>query len=255
MNTLTTATPLGTYLVRLADDNVVLGQRLGEYISHAPELEEDLAIANTGLDHIGIARHLYTLAGSVEGDGRTEDDFAMTRSERAFTNALLVEQPNTDFGYLTVRQFFFDAYQVPLWRRLAASPNDGLAGIAGKGLKEATYHLRRSSSWIVRLGDGTPESHARVQGSIDRLWRFTAELCTSDDVERELADEGITPLSSDLRGDWERTVDAVLEEATLARPADTYQAGTGRFGVHTEYLGHLLADMQWMQRSHPGLTW
>jgi ring-1,2-phenylacetyl-CoA epoxidase subunit PaaC len=255
VNTVTTSTALGTYLVRLADDNLVMGQRLGEYISHAPELEEDLAIANTGLDHVGMARHLYTLAGEVEGDGRSEDDFAMFRSEREFTNVLLVEQPNVDFGYLTTRQFFFDAYQVPLWLRLSGSTHDQLAGIAAKGLKEATYHLRRSSSWMIRLGDGTAESHRRVQESIDGLWRFTAELCATDDVEAELADAGVAPRSSDLRTDWERTVDAVFEEATLTRSSDPFQTSGGRTGMHTEYLGHLLAQLQWMQRSHPGLSW
>lgn len=255
MNTVTTSTALGTYLVRLADDNVVLGQRLGEYISRAPELEEDLAVANTGLDHIGIARHLYAYAGEVEGDGRGEDDFAMKRSEREFTNVLLVEQPNVDFGVITARQFLFDAYQVLLWGRTAASGDEHLAGIAAKGLKEATYHLRRSSSWVVRLGDGTDESHRRMQEAIDGLWRYTAELFETDDVEAELAAEGIAPLSSELRDGWERTVDDVLERATLTRPADPFQTSGGRSGVHTEHLGHLLAEMQWMQRAYPGLTW
>lgn len=255
MSTRATSTTLGTYLVRLADDNLVLGQRLGEYISHAPELEEDLAVANTGLDHIGVARHLYTLAGSVEADGRTEDDFAMFRSEREFTNALLLEQPNTDFAFVIARQFLFDAYQLALWTELAGSTHEDLAGIAAKAAKEATYHLRRSRSWIVRLGDGTPESHARIQHAIDELWRYTAELCTTDDVEEELARNGIAPRSGDLRTRWEATVDAALEEATLARPADDFQTSGGRDGIHTEHLGHLLATMQWMQRAHPGLTW
>lgn len=255
MNTLATSSPLSTYAVRLADDNVVLGQRLGEYISHAPELEEDLAIANTALDHIGIARYLFTYAGEVEGDGRTEDDFAMFRPERAYTNALLVEQPNTDFAHILIRQFFFDAYQVPLWERLSASQDARLAAIAAKGIKEATYHLRRSSTWVVRLGDGTPESHNRTQAAIDGLWRFTAELCSTDDVEVALAEQGIAPTSGDLAGDWARTVDSVFESATLTRCEDDFQTNGGRIGMHTEYLGHLLAEMQWMQRSYPGLTW
>lgn len=255
MNTLTTSTPLSTYAVRLADDNVVLGQRLGEYISMAPELEEDLAIGNTALDHIGIARFLFTYAGELEGDGRSEDDFAMFRPERAYTNALLVEQPNTDFAHILVRQFFFDAYQVPLWERLMASTDSRLAGIAAKGLKEATYHLRRSSTWVVRLGDGTPESHARTQAAIDGLWRYTVELCSTDNVETTLAEHGIAPMATDLASDWARTVDTVFEEATLTRCADDFQTSGGRIGMHTEYLGHLLAEMQWMQRSYPGLTW
>jgi ring-1,2-phenylacetyl-CoA epoxidase subunit PaaC len=255
VRTVTTDTPLGTYLVRLADDNLVLGQRLGEYIAHAPELEEDLAIANTGLDHIGMARHLYGLAGRVEGDGRSEDELAMLRSEREFTNALLVEQPNTDFAFIMVRQFLFDAYQVPLWTLLSESANTELAGIAAKGAKEATYHLRRSSSWIVRLGDGTDESHRRVQAAVDGLWRYTGELLESDDVEAELVSSGLIAASSDLSAAWEGTVDAVLEEATLTRPADRFQLSGGRSGIHTEHLGLLLTELQWMQRSYPGLTW
>lgn len=255
MRTVTTSTTLGTYLVRLADDNLVLGQRLGEYIAKAPELEEDLAIANTGLDHVGIARHLYTLAGEVEGDGRTEDEYAMLRAEREYTNALLVEQPNRDFAFIMVRQLFFDAYQLPLWEHLAASSHEALGGIAAKGMKEATYHLRRSSSWIVRLGDGTDESHRRTQDAVDGLWRFTAELVESDDIDRELARTGVTPLNADLEGPWLRTVDAVLEEATLARPADPFQLSGGRNGLHSEHLGHMLSELQWMERSYPGLTW
>ena len=255
MNTVTTTHPLATYLVRLADDNVVIGQRLGEYIASAPELEEDLAVANTGLDHIGMARHLYTYAGELEGDGRTEDDFAMLRPERSFTNALLVEQPNTDFAYITVRQFFFDAYQRELWSQLVASEDDRLAGIAAKGLKEATYHLRRSSTWVVRLGDGTDESHDRTQAAIDGLWRFTAELFATDDLEARLSDEGLVPRSDGLRAAWDTTVDETFESATVVRPDDDFQTSGGRQGMHTEHLGRMLAEMQWMQRSYPGLTW
>lgn len=254
MNTLTTSTVLGTYLVRLADDNLIMGQRLGEYISNAPELEEDLAVANTGLDHIGMARHLYTLAGRVEDDGRSEDDFAMFRSEREFTSALLLEQPNIDFAHVIARQFLFDAYQVPLWTGLSSSTHSELAGIAAKGMKEATYHLRRSGTWVVRLGDGTEESHRRMQSAIDHLWRFTAELCTTDDVEQML-DDGIAPRSESLRVPWDSTVDEIFERATVTRPEDDFQTSGGRNGMHTEYLGHILATMQWMQRSHPGLTW
>ena len=255
MNTVTTSHPLATYIVRLADDNVVIGQRLGEYISSAPELEEDLAIANTGLDHIGIARHLYTYAGEVEGDGRSEDDFAMLRPERAFTNALLVEQPNTDFAYIMVRQFFFDAYQVELWSHLVESTDERLAGIAAKGLKEATYHLRRSRSWVIRLGDGTDESRRRVQAAIDGLWRFTAELFATDAVEEQLAAEGLAPRSTDLRAAWGSIVDETFEEATVARCDDDFQTSGGREGMHTEHLGRMLAEMQWMQRAYPGLSW
>ena len=168
-----TDAPLMTYLVRLADDNVVLGQRLSEYIGKAPDLEEDLAVANIGLDHIGIAQHLYSYAAEVEGAGRTEDDFAFWRTERQFTNTLLVEQPHEGFGELIARQFLFDAYQLELWEALSRSSDDRLAGIAAKALKEARYHLRHTASWVVRLGDGTDESHRRMQDAIDAMWRFT----------------------------------------------------------------------------------
>ena len=251
----TTAAPLMTYLVRLADDNVVLGQRLSEYIGKAPDLEEDLAVANIGLDHIGIAQHLYTYAAEVEGAGRTEDDFAFWRTERQFTNTLLVEQPHEGFGELIARQFLFDAYQVELWEALSRSSDDRLAGIAAKALKEARYHLRHTASWMVRLGDGTDESHRRMQDAIDAMWRFTGELFEADDLDRQLAAEGVGVDPTTLRQAWDATVDEVLAEATLQRPDDPYQASGGRNGMHSEHLGHLLAEMQWMQRTYPELQW
>jgi ring-1,2-phenylacetyl-CoA epoxidase subunit PaaC len=250
-----TANPLVAYLLRLADDNVVLGQRLSEYISRAPELEEDLAVANIALDHIGVARNLYTYAGEAEGAGRDEDDLAFLRTEREFTNVLLVEQPHDGFGDLIARQFLFDAYQVAFWETLSGSGDERLAGIAAKAFKEARYHLRHSSSWVVRLGDGTDESHRRMQDGIDAMWRFTGELFEADDLDRQLTADGIGIDPSILRPAWEATVDAVLSEATLMRPDDPYQAAGGRTGVHTEHLGHLLAEMQWMQRTYPGLKW
>lgn len=249
MTTTETAAPVG-FLLRLADDNIVIGQRLAEYISRAPDLEEDLAVANIALDHIGVAQHLYAYAAELEGRGRTEDDLAYLRTEREFGNALLVEQPHDGFGELIARQFFFDAYQVALWEALAGSPDERLAGIAAKALKEARYHLRHTSSWVIRLGDGTDESRRRMQAAIDGMWRFTGELFESDDVDRAA---GLDPAT--LRPSWEATVDSVLTEATLQRPADPYQATGGRRGVHTEHLGHLLAEMQWMQRTYPGLEW
>lgn len=238
------------FLVRLADDNLILAQRLGEYISRAPDLEEDLAVANVALDHIGVAQHLYTYAAEVEGRGRTEDDFAFLRTEREFTNALLLEQPHADFAELIARQFFFDAYQVELWTALAACGDERLAGIAAKALKEARYHLRHTSSWVIRLGDGTDESHRRMQKAIDTLWHFTGELFEPSDDD---AGMGIDP--AQLRVGWDTTVEGVLAESTLRRPDDPYQASGGRSGVHTEHLGHLLAEMQWLQRTFPGLEW
>jgi ring-1,2-phenylacetyl-CoA epoxidase subunit PaaC len=228
-------------LLAHADDNMVLAQRLGEWISNAPELELDIALGNIALDHLGVARALYTLAGEIEGEGRDEDDLAMGRTERQFANLLLVEQPNGDFGHTIVRQLLFDVYQRLLWDGLAASPQRSLAGIAERARKEAEYHFRFSSGWLVRLGDGTEEAHGRAQDAIDSLWRFTAELF-----------EGPEPVD---RREWERTVFAVFDEAGVSAPEDPYQRTGGRKGFHTEHLGYLLAEMQWMQRAYPGMEW
>jgi len=229
------------WLLAHADDNMVLAQRLGEWISNAPELEEDIALGNIALDHLGVARALYTHAGEIEGLGRDEDDLAMTRPEREYLNLLLVEQPNRDFAHSVLRSFLFDAYQVELWADLSGSEDATLAGISGRALKEARYHLRHSSGWVVRLGDGTEESHRRSQAALDGLWRFTAEM---------FADEAAA-----YRERWDATVVDVLEQARLLAPVDPYQRGGGRQGLHTEHLGLLLAEMQWLQRSYPGLEW
>jgi ring-1,2-phenylacetyl-CoA epoxidase subunit PaaC len=246
---------LATYLLRLADDNMVIGQRLGEYLTRAPELEEDLAVGNLALDHIGVAQHLYEYAAEAEGEDRSPNDLAMFRSEREYANCLLVEQPNGDFASVMARQFFFDAYQLLLWGALASSRNPRLAGIAAKAEKEARYHLRHSSSWVIKLGDGTAESHRRMQHASNAMWRFTAELFEVDNLETDLAMNGVAADASALRSDWDMTVDRVLDEATLVRPEDPYQASGGRIGIHSEHLGHVLAEMQWMQRSYPGLEW
>jgi ring-1,2-phenylacetyl-CoA epoxidase subunit PaaC len=224
-------------MVSHADDNLVLAQRLGEWISNAPDLEIDIALGNIALDHLGVARALYTRAGEIEGEGRSEDDFAMRRTEREFLNLLLVEQPNGDFAHTVVRQFFFDVYQRLLWEDLSGSDDETVAGIAARGRKEAAYHHEFSSSWVVRLGDGTEESHARAQMAVDSLWRFTAEL------------------SDPYPGAWRAEVDLVLGEAGLGLPDDPYQRSGGREGYHTEHLGFLLAEMQWMDRTYPGMTW
>lgn len=230
-----------TMLLGHADDNMVLAQRLGEWISNAPELEIDIALGNIALDHLGVARALYTRAGEVEGKGRAEDDFAMFRTEREYTNFLLVEQPNGDFAHTILRQLYFDAYQVPLWEDLSGDDDDTLAGVAAKALKEADYHLRFSSGWVVRLGDGTAESHERAQVAADALWRFTAEMFQGGAAK-------YLPV-------WESTVGQVFDEAKLEIPTDPYQRTGGRSGFHTTHLGHLLTEMQWMQRSYPGLEW
>ncbi len=224
-----------------ADDNLVLAQRLGEWISRAPELEEDIALGNIALDHLGVARALYTRAGEIEGKGRTEDDFAMRRSEREFLNLLLVEQPNGDFAHTMVRGMFFDAYQLELWAGLSVSEDTALAGIATRAGREARYHLLHSSTWVIRLGDGTEESHRRAQDAVDGLWRYTTELF-----------EGMAATQFE---NWEKVVTDILHEARLGVPDDPYQRGGGRRGFHSEHLGPLLAAMQWVQRSHPGSEW
>jgi ring-1,2-phenylacetyl-CoA epoxidase subunit PaaC len=230
-----------TRLLAHADDNMVIAQRLSEWISNAPELEIDIAFGNLALDHLGVARALYTYAGEVEGKGRSEDDLAMGRDEREYLNLLLVEQPNGDFAHTVMRQLLFDAYQTELWADLAAGDDERLAGIAAKAAKEAAYHLRFSSGWVIRLGDGTDESHRRVQAAADNLWRFTGELFEGD--------------AAAYRPAWEQTIQRVFAEATLEIPTDPYQRTGGRLGFHTEHLGHLLAEMQWMQRAYPGLEW
>lgn len=247
--------PLFVYLVRHADDNMVLAQRLAEWVSWAPELEEDIALANLALDFLGVARALYTYAGAVEGQGRTEDDLAMFRGEREYTNLLLVEQPNGDFAHTMARQFFVDAYQLGLWDALSSSTDDTVAGIAAKALKEARYHYRHSSTWVVRLGDGTEESHRRMQAAVDWLWRFTGEMFIPDEVDRAVAGDGVGADPSGLRSGWEERIVEVFDRATLEVPTDPFQQTGGRAGFHGEHLGHLLAELQWMQRSYPGMEW
>lgn len=228
-------------LIAHADDNLVLAQRLGEWISNAPDLELDIALGNIALDHLGVARNLYELAAGLEGRGRTEDDFAMLRSEREFTNLLLVEQPNGDFAHTIVRQVFFDLYQRSLWADLATSDQPELAGISARAAMENTYHCEFSGNWLIRLGDGTEESARRVQQAVDDLWMFTGELFSG--------------ASEAYRTAWEPEIERLLSEAGLVIPEDPYQKTGGRVGFHTEHLGFLLAEMQWMQRSYPGMTW
>lgn len=247
--------PLFEFLIRLGDDRLVLGHRLSEWCGHGPILEEDIATANMALDLIGQATQLLKLAGEVEGKGRDEDALAFFREAVDFRNCLMVEQPKGDFGYTIMRQFFFDAHSVLLWDALAASKHEALAAVAAKALKEAKYHLRHSSEWVVRLGDGTEESKARMQCSLDELWRFTGELFESDTVDKAVAADGIALNIAALQSRWEAIVRDVLERATLTIPADAFMQTGGRRGRHTEHLGHLLATMQIVARSHPGASW
>ena len=243
------------YVLRLADTCLVLGQRLGEWVGHAPALEEDLGLANISLDLIGQARLLLSYAGEIEGQGRTEDDLAMTRHSSDFLNLALAEQPNGDFARTLVRQFLIDAYQLELYEALQKSTDSRLAEVAAKSLKETRYHLRYSASWMVRLGDGTEESHRRVQDALNDLWRFTQEFFVADELDDEMATLGVAPVLADLALRWSARVDEVLLEATLARPADVPYTWHGKRGDHTEHLGYLLAEMQFLHRAYPGASW
>jgi len=243
------------YVLYHADDNLVLAQRMPGWISRAHDLEEDIALANIALDLLGRARMLLEYAGRLEGKGRTEDDLAMFRSEREYTNLLMVEQPNGDFAHTMVRQFLFDAYQIELWKGLAVSGDANLAGIAGKALKETRYHLRHSSGWLVRLGKGTEESHRRTQRAVDELWRFVPEMFESDETCDKLAQAGKAVSPSQLHPAWNRCVRETFSSAGLQVPGDRFSRSGGRSGFHTEHLGYLLAEMQWMQRSYPGMRW
>ncbi len=243
------------YLLRLGDTSLVLGQRLGEWVGHAPALEEDLGLANLALDLIGQARLLLSYAGEVEGRGRDEDALAFLRDAPQFLNLTLAEQPNGDFAHTLVRQFLLDAWQVQVYEGLCASTDARLAAIAAKAVKESRYHLRFSSGWLIRLGDGTDESHRRTQAALDSAWRFTAELFIADEVDERMAAAGIAPRLALLQPRWEANVDDVLREATLQRPASVHYRWHGKRGVHTEHLGHMLAEMQHLQRTYPGAQW
>ncbi|HEX9707251.1 MAG TPA: 1,2-phenylacetyl-CoA epoxidase subunit PaaC [Steroidobacteraceae bacterium] len=248
-------TPHCRYVLRLADTNLVLAQRLGAWVGHAPALEEDLGIANVSLDLLGQARLLLTHAGELEARGRGEDALAYLREESEYLNLTLVEQPNGDFGDTIVRQFLFDAWQLELYGKLALSKDERLAAIAAKGAREATYHLRYSGGWLMRLGDGTAESHGRVAESLARLWPFTNELFDGDEVDRAVSAAGIGPDPESLRDGWLRHVEEVLAGATLTQPAAATFGWYGKQGRHSEHLGYLLAEMQSLHRAHPGAAW
>lgn len=246
------------YLLRLGDDRLVLGHRVSEWCGHGPILEEDIALSNVSLDLLGQATMLLRLAGEVEGRGRNEDALAYFREVVEFRNCQLVELPKGDFAFTIARQFLFDVYAVVLLDALAGSGHAELAAIAAKSLKEAKYHVRHSGEWMLRLGDGTDESHRRVQKAIDELWRFTGEMFAPDDIDRAMLDAGVGPDLAALRPKWESLVRDVVARATLTIPNDAPRVAStrgGRTGAHTEYLGHMLAEMQIIARSHPGATW
>jgi ring-1,2-phenylacetyl-CoA epoxidase subunit PaaC len=239
--------------LRRADDALVLGHRLSEWCGHAPSLEEDLALANIALDQIGLARSLYAEAGRLTG--RTEDEFAFLRTDREYCNCLLVEQPNGDFAHTIIRQLLYGAFADPFWRAACGSGNAGLAAVAAKAEKESAYHLRHAAEWVVRLGDGTDESHRRIVVSLKTLWRFTGELFEIDAAEAGLVADGVLPDPGSIRPHWNAGIDAILARATLLRPANGWMLTGGRSGRHSEHLGHLLAEMQSLHRTYPGATW
>lgn len=241
--------------LRLGDTSLILAQRLSAWCGKAPELELDLALANVALDLLGEARMLLTLAGELEGEGRDEDRLAYFREAVEYRNLLLVEQPNEGFDTTLARQFLFDAWHVELLSALQGSTDPGLAEIAAKTLKEARYHRKFSTDWLVRLGDGTVESHRRMQAAIDDLWIYTGEFFESDAGDRALAAAGIAPDPASLRAGWDRHVDAALAEATLSRPQGVFMAGGSRQGRHSEHLDYILAEMQVLARAHPDARW
>lgn len=246
---------LTTYTMRLGDNVLILAQRMVEAVAAGPELEEELSNANFALDYLGQARMLYTLAGEREGQGRDEDDLAFLRPEHEYRNLLLVEQPNGHFGDMTVRAVLFESFWLLLLDALTRCSDADLAGIAARAFKEVTYHLRHSSRWLVRLGDGTEESHARVQASLDDLWRFTGEMFVPDELDDIMRSDFNGPHLEQIAVQWRSDVAAILSEATLALPEDGWMAAGGKQGRHTEHLGYLLAEMQYMQRAYPGATW
>ena len=250
-----TETPLVLYALRRADDALILGHRLSEWCGHAPTLEEDMALANMGLDLLGQARELYSYAAKVEAKGNDEDKFAYLRDVRQYRNLLLVEQPNGDFARTMVRQFFYAAFADLYWRAMMKSDDATLAAIAAKSEKESAYHVRHSAEWMVRLGDGTEESHHRAQNAVDDLWAYTGEMFQVDESERALIERRIAVDPATLHSRWLATISDVVSEATLVVPKSGWMQQGGRSGRHSEHLGHLLSELQSMQRTFPGATW
>ena len=248
-------TPLLDLVLRRADDALILGHRLSEWCGHAPTVEEDIALANIALDLVGQARSLYDYAAQVDGSGLTEDHFAYRREQHQYRNCLLAEQPNGDFAATIVRQVLFSAFMDLYWPEMMKSRDETLAAIAAKAEKETAYHLRHSAEWLIRLGDGTDESHERTQAALDELWAYSGELFESDGVEQSLIQSGIAPDVSRLEQIWKQRLEPILREATLNVPSAPFMQSGGRSGRHTEHLGYILADLQYLQRAHPEGVW
>lgn len=244
------------YCLHLADNALIMGQRCSEWCGHGPILEQDIAISNMALDYIGQSRNFYQYAATLIGADATEDSLAYLRGEREFKNGLLTEMPNGDWAQTTLRHFFFSAYQYYLYAKLQQSSDAQLAAIAEKSLKEVTYHLRWSSEWVIRLGDGTEESKQRMQNAIDALWMFTGELFEMSDFETALLNDNISVDITSLKTAWDERVKDIFEEATLTVPSTkTWHQSGGKKGIHTEHLGYILAEMQYLQRVYPGSEW
>ena len=243
------------YILGIADNCLILGQRLGELCGHGPSLETDIACTNLSLDLLGQVRSYYQYAANIANDDRTEDDIAFLRKEREYYNVLLVEQPNHDFAYTIGRQFLFDVYHLMFLEKLAESKDVTLAAIAQKSIKEVRYHVRFSSDWVKRLGDGTAESHDRMQKAINDLWPFTNELFEQSEAESDLIKQGISVDLSELKNTYFDHVKEVLEEATLKIPELEFFQSGGKKGIHTEHMGYILADLQYMQRTYPNMQW
>ena len=248
-------TPLLRFTLQRADDALVLGHRLSEWCGRAPMMEEEMALSNTALDLIGQATALYQYAATIEGAGRSEDAYAYLRNERDFGNLLLLERPNGDFADAIARIFLYAAFIEPYWQRMRSSADTTLAAIAAKAHKEVAYHLRYSGEWMIRLGDGTDESHRRAQQALEELWPYTGELFTASAAEIALMPTGIAIDPATLRESWHAVVTRVLSEATVTMPADGWMHAGGREGKHSEHLGVMLAEFQSLARTHPGATW
>ena len=247
--------PAAQYVLRLADTCLILGQRLGEWCGHAPILEEDIALTNTALDLIGQARALLTHAGQIGGQAHDEDQLAFLREERDYLNVTMVELPCGDFAFTVLRNAMVATFLKLAWQSLASSTDSELAAIAGKAVKEARYHQQHAGDWVVRLGDGTPESRQRIEAALIQLWRYTPELFAADAIDDHAAASGLGPRWSELRAPWLADMTALLDEAGLALPQDTAFCSTGKRGQHSEHMGHILSEMQYLQRAYPGGVW
>ncbi len=243
------------YSLRIGDTSLILGQRLGEWCGHGPILEEDIAITNISLDLIGQARSFLTYAGGLLENNKSEDDLAFFRDTREYRNTLLAEQPNGDFAHTMLRQLFISAFQYCFFEKLKSSKDETISALAEKSLKEVTYHLRHSGEWIKRLGDGTGESKSKVTEALEELWKYTGDLFSMDEVDEALIKKGIAVNLDDVKKNWQMKIKEIFAEATLEYPSDTFMITGGILGNHTEYLGHLLAEMQILPRSFPGAEW